>query len=118
MIVKGTKQLGNFKRGINLYVPKKRTVVLRIVISGAGRASSNGEYVWDGVTLEGGKPRYDLVGGAVNEDYIYWVTGGDEVWGISDNDAGITYLSSDLITWDFGPDGVEPLPTSTLSYTP
>ncbi len=26
MIVKKTKQLGNFKRGINLYVPKKRIV--------------------------------------------------------------------------------------------
>ena len=25
MIVKGTKQLGNFKRGINLYVPKRKT---------------------------------------------------------------------------------------------
>ena len=25
MIVKGTKQLGNFKRGINLYVPKRRS---------------------------------------------------------------------------------------------
>ena len=26
MIVKGTKQLGNFKRGVNLYIPKKRIV--------------------------------------------------------------------------------------------
>jgi hypothetical protein len=26
MIVKGTKQLGSFKRGINLYVPKKKVV--------------------------------------------------------------------------------------------
>ena len=25
MIVKGTKQLGSFKRGINLYVPKRKT---------------------------------------------------------------------------------------------
>ena len=25
MIVKGTKQLGNFKRGVNLYVPKRKT---------------------------------------------------------------------------------------------
>jgi len=25
VIVKGTKQLGNFKRGINLYVPKRKT---------------------------------------------------------------------------------------------
>ena len=25
MIVKGTKQLGNFKRGVNLYVPKRRS---------------------------------------------------------------------------------------------
>ena len=25
MIVKGTKQLGNFKKGINLYIPKRKT---------------------------------------------------------------------------------------------
>ena len=25
MIVKGTKQLGNFKKGINLYIPKRRS---------------------------------------------------------------------------------------------
>ena len=25
MIVKGTKQLGNFKRGVNLYIPKRRS---------------------------------------------------------------------------------------------
>jgi hypothetical protein len=25
MIVKGTKQLGNFKRGVNLYIPKRKT---------------------------------------------------------------------------------------------
>lgn len=27
MIVKGTKQLGSFKKGINLYVPKKKIVI-------------------------------------------------------------------------------------------
>ena len=116
MIVKGTKQLGNFKKGINLYIPKKRRV-WRILISDAGNTASNGEYVWDGVTLEGGKPRYDLVGGVVGDDNIFWIIG-DEVWAISDQEAGLTYLSSDLITWELGPDGVEQVPTSTLYYTP
>jgi hypothetical protein len=27
MIVKGTKQLGSFKRGVNIYVPKKKVIV-------------------------------------------------------------------------------------------
>jgi hypothetical protein len=39
MIVKKTKQLGNFKKGINLYVPKKR--IVPAVPSGIPVASTN-----------------------------------------------------------------------------
>ena len=112
MIVKGTKQLGNFKRGVNLYVPKKRTVVLRVVISGAGTATSNGEYVWDGVTLESGKPKYI----SINGNYIFWST---SLWSIWDFDLDrATYISyGNLTSWEID-DASEPLPTSTLYYTP
>jgi hypothetical protein len=39
MIVKKTKQLGNFKRGINLYIPKKR--IVSAVLNGIVAASTN-----------------------------------------------------------------------------
>ena len=110
MIVKGTKQLGNFRRGINLYVPKKRTVVLRIVISGAGTATSNGEYVWDGITIEEGKPVYDFEDFDIKFfiDYWYIYNGGADTY---------YYKSLDLITWTIE-NGEPEAPTSTLFYTP
>ena len=115
MIVKGTKQLGNFKRGINLYVPKKRTVVLRVVIFGAGTVTSNGEYVWDGGSVGWeNKPAYFNGFNSITYNFdntvAYWSLY-DEVIGDS------AYRSNDLITWtiDYG----EPeAPTSTLFYTP
>jgi hypothetical protein len=61
MIVKGTKQLGSFRRGINLYIPKKvqstpEQIIWKVAIfNGSPRP---GEYIWDGTTLENGKPLY------------------------------------------------------------
>jgi hypothetical protein len=85
----------------------------RVTISGAGTTTSNGEYVWDGVTLDSGKPRYTNPSG----NYIYW----DDTWYIYDNTTeSATYLisSSDFSgAWDEN-DGSLPVPTSTLSYTP
>ena len=109
MIVKGTKQLGNFRRGINLYVPKKRTVVLRIVISGAGTATTNGEYVWDGFSIQEGKPIYLLDDFDIRfiTDYWYIYNGGNDT---------LFYKSLDLITWTIE-NGESPAPTSTLFYT-
>lgn len=43
MIVKGTKQLGNFKRGVNLYIPKRKTNAPPITTSRA--FNSSGEQV-------------------------------------------------------------------------
>ena len=48
MIVKGTKQLGNFKRGVNLYVPKRRSAAAP---SGIPLSTTNillGGFVTDG----------------------------------------------------------------------
>ena len=62
MIVKGSKQLGSFRRGINLYVPKRvqsappEQVIWKVAIFNAGQYG--GEYIWDGTTLENGKPLY------------------------------------------------------------
>jgi hypothetical protein len=47
MIVKKTKQLGNFKKGINLYVPKKR--IVSTLISGIVVATTN-SFTWNGST--------------------------------------------------------------------
>ena len=41
MIVKGTKQLGNFKRGVNLYIPKRKTNAPPITTSRAFDSSGN-----------------------------------------------------------------------------
>jgi hypothetical protein len=51
MIVKKTKQFGNFKKGINLYIPKKSTsaspaVTTNICVNGAGQGASNGTYTY------------------------------------------------------------------------
>jgi hypothetical protein len=85
----------------------------RVTISGAGTTTSNGEYVWDGVTLDSGKPRYTNPSG----NYIYW----DDTWYIYDNTTeSATYLisSSDFSGAWVENDGSLPVPTSTLSYTP
>lgn len=54
MIVKGTKQLGNFKRGVNLYIPKRRSAAApsgipvastaSVVIAGQNGIVPNGTY--------------------------------------------------------------------------
>ena len=41
MIVKGTKQLGNFKKGINLYIPKRRSAAAPSGIPVASTTSVN-----------------------------------------------------------------------------
>jgi hypothetical protein len=87
--------------------------IFRILISGAGTTTSNGEYVWDGVTITSGKPQYDNPNGS----QIFWLLGEDQ-WilydGIEGND---TYSSTDLITWS-ALGGSSPAPSATLYYTP
>jgi len=120
MIVKGTKQLGSFKRGINLYVPKKvvsqaEPVIWKVAIYGAGTTTSNGEYVWDGTTTFNGKPKYE------NEiNFIYWyidsVFPEIQYWSLFDDyDGQDNYSSNDLITWTIS-NGQSPAPSSALSY--
>ncbi len=103
MIVKKTKQLGNFKRGINLYVPKKRIVsapsgipvasTASIIVSGLtdSYADLNGTYsksAWGG---GGGGVNQ---GDAVNVYYNPNFTGGDR------NGAAI-WWSSNESRWKF-----------------
>lgn len=88
----------------------------RVTISGAGSTTSNGEYVWDGSRSIYGKPIYDKVGGTFEEDYISW-SPADNGWLIFDIVVGITYQSSNLITWSVF-EGESPAPSATLSYTP
>jgi hypothetical protein len=92
--------------------------IWKIAIFGAGTTTSNGEYVWDGVTLLNNKPRYDKVGGVFDEDYIGWDIEPNNFWAISDSLEGLTYISYNLISWNEGPDGVGPSPSSALSYSP
>jgi hypothetical protein len=82
--------------------------IFRILISGAGTESSNGEFVKDGVI--NGEPFYSL---GIN--VIYW--DGSE-WIIEDNIfEDNTYKSADLITWE-QVNGNLPVPSATLYYTP
>ncbi len=86
--------------------------IFRILISGAGTTTSDGEYVWDGVTLEAGNPKYI----STNRNYIYWST---PYWWIWDFDLDrTTYISyGNLTSWEID-DASEPPPSATLYYTP
>jgi len=80
-----------------------------VLISGAGTASSNGNYVWDGIAFFNGKRLYST---AINS--IFWY---GSQWVIEDTPfEDITYSSPDLITWAVL-NGAEPAPTGTLSYS-
>ena len=70
MIVKGTKQLGNFKRGINLYVPKRKTAAAP---SGIPTATANS------IILQSGDVNWNLNGANFQRqhdgyfgDYVDW----------------------------------------------
>ena len=86
--------------------------IFRILISGAGTTTSNGEYVWDGVAIVDGKPYYLSGNNELLWDGAQWIIvdqdglGGDS-----------SYSSLDLITWSTE-NGESPAPTSTLYYTP
>ena len=84
--------------------------IFRILISGAGTATSNGEYVWDGFSIQEGKPIYFLDDSDIRffTDYWYIYNSGNDT---------LFYKSLDLITWTIE-NGESPAPTSTLYYTP
>lgn len=115
MIVKGTKQLGSFRKGINLYVPKKNVpqieqIIWKIAIFGAGSSEFNGEYIWDGTSFVNGKPRYD------GDNYIIEWNG--NYWILHFPNSEEVYTSPDLITWSRPIGGGEnPPPSSVLSYS-
>jgi hypothetical protein len=83
-----------------------------VLISGAGEMTSNGNYVWDGVTLVNGERYYQTVSNS-----IFWLSS-ESYWFIEDiifdNN---TYRSSDLITWVAINGSAGPTPTGTLSYS-
>ncbi len=80
-----------------------------VLVSGAGTESSNGNYVWNGVSFSNGKRVY-----ASSGNIIYW---DGAQWIIEDNIfEESTYSSPDLITWAVL-NGAEPAPTGTLSYS-
>jgi hypothetical protein len=80
-----------------------------VLISGAGTESSDGNYVWDGVSFIDGKRVYISSGNS-----IYW---NGSNWIIEDSIfEDDTYSSPDLITWAVL-NGAEPAPTGTLSYS-
>jgi len=81
-----------------------------VLIENAGAVTSDGNYVWDGVSLVNGKRYYIAGSNAIFWNGAEWIIE-DAVF--EDN----TYMSSDLITW-FGINGAsEPGPTGTLSYS-
>jgi hypothetical protein len=90
-------------------------VIWKVAIFGAGTATSNGEYVWDGTTLYNGKPVYSKDSNTISWDEF---SSGIFEWGIyDDSPVFISYASDDLISWsNEGLDGAEPAPSSALSY--
>jgi hypothetical protein len=96
------------------------SVIQSLTLDGSEIATSSGTYDWDGVTTEGGKPKYvKTTAGGVN--YIAWTDVGDgDAWALfDDEDIGdYTYTSNDLITWTDLPNGAPPSPhVVTLSYS-
>lgn len=84
-------------------------VIWKVAIFGAGTASSNGEYVWDGTTTFNGENVYS--GPAENQ--IAFVDG---LWYLYDSSGGDdTYTSENLIAWDILA-GLSPAPSSAFSY--
>ena len=97
------------KKNTTFKIP--RTLPLRIVISGAGNASANGEYAWDGSTINNGKRVYAYEYAIQFEADNYWYiydSGNDQ----------FLYKSADLITWTTEPSSTAPPPSATLYYTP
>jgi hypothetical protein len=88
------------------------SVIWRILISGAGTTTSNGEYVWDGVTVSLGKPFYMSGINPLFWDGAKWYIGDEDGLG-----GDTSYSSGDLITWTIE-NGDSPAPSSTLYYTP
>ena len=80
-----------------------------VLISGAGTVTSNGNYVWDGVSFSNGKRLYVTAVNALYWDGSQWIIE-DVIF--EEN----TYASSDLITWVLI-SGLDPAPTGTLSYS-
>lgn len=106
-IIKGDGGTGKL---IGIKRQPKTQIVWKIAIFGAGTTSSNGEYIWDGTTLENGKPRYL----ASNNNYIYWAS---PYWWLFDyTEDRTTYVSFESLTsWEID-DALEPAPSSALSY--
>lgn len=80
-----------------------------VLISGAETESSNGNYVWDGVSSANGKRLYSTANNSIFWDGSQWLID-DTIF------EDITYSSPDLITWA-AQYGAEPAPTGTLSYS-
>jgi len=82
-----------------------------VLISGAGTASSNGNYVWNGIAFLNGKRHYFS-----DVNTIFWDGVGH--WEIEDIAfEATTYSSPDLIAWTSINGSEEPNPTGTLSYS-
>ncbi len=81
-----------------------------VLISGAGTESSNGNYVWNGVSFSNGKRQY-----LFSNNEIYW---NGSQWSIYDDVEGDElYSSLNLIAWEIIGGAEEPAPTGTLSYS-
>jgi len=95
MIIKGTKQLGSFKRGINIYVPKKK-IVIPPAPSGIPVASTERVNVTLPPVIGFPATSTQLVGyySAIGVR-DYWVDGeyGQESWSVGEN---INYLNSNF----------------------
>jgi hypothetical protein len=91
--------------------PAPVPTIWKVAIFGAGTTTSDGEYVWDGISLINGKPQYQYLSG-VNSIYF---AGGE--WFIEDTIfEENSYKSADLITWE-QENGALPVPSSALSYS-
>jgi hypothetical protein len=85
--------------------------IWKVAIFSAGTSTSNGEYVWDGVTFSLGERLYMSGNNSLSWDGTKWYIYDEDGLG---GDA--SYSSLDLITWTIE-NGDSPAPSATLSYS-
>ena len=122
MRVKGTKQLGSFTRGINLYVPKKRTgsgaPILWKIAFFAG-AYTNGEYVRQSaessifVESSSGDGHYIVISQSPVLTSYAPSQFGEDIPVYYSEDAGLTWASAEEVEEI----DLVPAPLSALSYS-
>ena len=98
MIVKGTKQLGNFKRGVNLYIPKRRSAAPSgIPVASTASVVISGNATFNGTAVKKVVPE-QCFGDPVFGGKLYVDSGVVYAYGLSENAGKVLIPPQALIT--------------------